>query len=282
MQYIKKTFEYLFVLEKGKRFLTLFLLALPVGFVAAFAAPNAVVFKWLSDFTVGDSDFWHAWCFNGNLNWQVTVGGLCVAVIFIMFFFSVMSTVVARSMRVGVFKLSGMFREFNESFFPVMAATLMYMAITLIIKALLTTLFVMFQTFEDVAVAALFSSIAGLLAFLLLCFMVTIGVLYLPFMVFNGLRSFHAFTASAGKITGKLQLRMFGAVTLPVAICVGTGVAVGAAGNAIASIIVETVTYSLTFTYIVALTFVSYYEILGIKREDYPREYFYYKPKRRS
>ena len=36
MKYFKKTMEYLFVLEKGKRFLTIFLLFLPVGFVAAF------------------------------------------------------------------------------------------------------------------------------------------------------------------------------------------------------------------------------------------------------
>lgn len=282
MKYFKKTMEYLFVLEKGKRFLTIFLLFLPVGFVAAFAAPNAVVFKWLSNFTVGDTDFWHAWCFNGNLNWHVTLGGLCVAAIFIMFFFSVVSTVVARSMRVGVFKLSGIFREFNENFFPVMAATFMYGAITLIIKAVLTALLVMFQTFEDATVAALFSSVAGVLAFLLLCFMVTIGVIYLPFMVFNGLRSFHAFTASAGKITGKLQVKMFFTVTIPVTVCVAIGVAVGAARNSIASIIVETVTYTLVFTYIVALTFVSYYEILELKREDYPREYFYYKLKRRN
>ncbi len=282
MQYFKKTMEYLFVLEKGKRFLTIFLLFLPVGFVAAFAAPNAVVFKWLSNFTVGDTDFWHAWCLNGNLNRDVTLGGLCVAVVFIMFFFSVISTVVARSMRVGVFKLSGIFREFNENFFPVMAATLMYGAITIVIKTLMTAFFVMFQTFEDVVVAALFSCVVGILSFFLLCFMATIGVLYLPFMVFNGLRSFHAFTASASKITGKLQVKMFFAVTLPVLVCVGTGVAVGAARNVIASVVVETVTYTLIFTYIVTLTFVSYYEILGLKREDYPREYFYYKPKRRS
>ena len=282
MKYFKKTMEYLFVLEKGKRFLTIFLLFLPVGFVAAFAAPNAVVFKWLSNFTVGDTDFWHAWCLNGNLNWPITLGGLCVAVIFIMFFFSVVSTVVARSMRVGVFKLSVIFREFNENFFPVMAATFMYGAITLIIKAILTALFVMFQTFEDATVAALFSCVAGILAFLLLCFMVTIGVMYLPFMVFNGLRSFHAFTASASKITGKLQIKMFFTVTIPVTVCVAVGVAVGAARNAVASIVVETVTYTLVFTYLVALTFVSYYEILELQREDYPREYFYYKPKRRN
>ena len=74
---------------------------------------------------------------------------------------------------------------------------------------------------------------------------------------------------------------MFGAVFVPVLIVYVIGALVGMAESFIASTIVESVLYAVTLVYILTLSFVSYYEINELPREDYPREYFYTKIKRR-
>ena len=135
MKYFIKTCEYLFKLEKGKRFFLLFLFALPIGVAIAAAMPQGSLINWLSDFNAATS-FREAWSYNGNIN--ILVSGLAVPITFvlILFFLSVMTTVISRSLRVGVFKAESVFRDCNESFIPVLQGAFGYIVTALLLKVL--------------------------------------------------------------------------------------------------------------------------------------------------
>ena len=80
---------------------------------------------------------------------------------------------------------------------------------------------------------------------------------------------------------GRIGGRIFVAVFVPVLLVYVTGALVGMAENFIASIVVESVLYASTLVYLLTLSFISYYEINELPREDYPREFFFTKIKRR-
>lgn len=280
MKYFKKCIEYLFKLEHGKRFLILFLFAVPTGVAASVAMPFGVVTKWLSAFNEAPS-FEEAWNFNGVVN--ELMAGVAVPVCFILalFFLSVMATIIARSLRVGVFKPESVFRDFNEGFIPVLHGVVVYFVEALLIKVLMTLLLALVSTSKSVWLAATLSVLIIIMAYIGFFMLVTLGILYLPFMSFNGLGAFAAFTQAAGKLSGGTYRRMSFAVLVPAAMVLVISLSVGAAGSAVASVIVESLLNAALITYLTALAFVSYYEILGLQREDYPRDFFYYKPPRR-
>ncbi|HIU60424.1 MAG TPA: hypothetical protein IAB05_03410 [Candidatus Stercoripulliclostridium merdigallinarum] len=280
MKYFIKTCEYLFKLEKGKRFFVLFLFALPIGVAIAAAMPQGSLINWLSDFNAATS-FREAWSYNGNIN--ILVSGLAVPITFvlILFFLSVMTTVISRSLRVGVFKAESVFRDCNESFIPVLQGAFGYIVTALLLKVLMTLLLQLISRIELAVIAAILTAIVAVITYVGFFMLLTLGILYLPFMSFNGLGTFEAFIQAAGKLSGGTYRRMAFAVIIPSLIVPAIGMAVGVAHSLIASVIVESVLNAVLLTYIVTLAFVSYYEILGLTREDYPREYFYYKPPRR-
>lgn len=280
MKYFIKTCEYLFKLEKGKRFFVLFLFALPIGVAIAAAMPQGSLINWLSDFNSATS-FREAWSYNGNIN--ILVSGLAVPITFvlILFFLSVMTTVISRSLRVGVFKAESVFRDCNESFIPVLQGAFGYIVTALLLKVLMTLLLQLISRIELAVIAAILTAIVAVITYVGFFMLLTLGILYLPFMSFNGLGTFEAFIQAAGKLSGGTYRRMAFAVIIPSLIVPAIGMAVGVANSLIASVIVESVLNAVLLTYIVTLAFVSYYEILGLTREDYPREYFYYNPPRR-
>ncbi|MBO5773917.1 MAG: hypothetical protein J6R44_03705 [Clostridia bacterium] len=282
MLYFKKTFEYLFKLEKGKRFLILFLIALPCGVGVYFTAPTYVYHNWLDGFTVGDTSFLSALFFNGNASpLRVLIAGT-VSVFVLMFCISVMASIVSRTLRVGVFSINRrLIHEFNEAIIPYFYAVAMAMLVVIVGKLLLATLIVLFQTIPNVTLSAILSTIALFLNIVLMCYAISVAILYLPYMTFNGLRPFVALAQSANRVGGRVGARIFGAVVVPVLLVYVAGALVGMARSFIASTIVESVLYALTLVYLLTLTFVSYYEINELPREDYPREYFYTKIKRR-
>lgn len=280
MKYFNKTIEYLFRLEKGKRFLILFLFSLPVGIAIAAAMPQGALTRWLSDFTQAES-FEEAWSYGGNVN--VLISGLAVPATFILalFFLSVVTTVISRSLRVGVFRAENVFRDFNEGFIPVLHGVFGYVVTALLIKVLMTLLMLLASEVSSASLAAALTALTAFAAYVGFFMLVTLGILYLPFMCFNGLGAFAAFTQAAGRLSGGTYRRMSFAVILPSLLLPLIGMTVGIADSSVASLIVESLLNSAMLTYLTALAFVSYYEILGLKREDYPREYFYCKPRRR-
>lgn len=282
MLYLKKTFQYLFKLEKGKRFLLLFLIALPCGVGAYFTAPTYVYHNWLKDFSVGDKSYLSALFFNGNASpLRVVIAGV-VTTIVLMFCISVMASVVSRNLRVGVFSINRrLMMEFNEAILPTFYAVLSAMGVVIVGKLLLATLIVLFQTITNVVLSAILSTFALFLNIALVCYAISVAILYLPYMTFNGLRPMVALAQSANRVGGRVGARIFGAVFCPILIIYVIGALVGMAESFIASIVVESVLYATALVYLLTLSFISYYEINELPREDYPREFFFTKIKRR-
>lgn len=282
MLYLKKTFQYLFKLEKGKRFLLLFLIALPCGVGAYFTAPTYVYHNWLKDFSVGDKSYLSALFFNGNASpIRVVIAGV-VTTIVLMFCISVMASVVSRNLRVGVFSINRrLMMEFNEAILPTFYAVLSAMGVVVVGKLLLATLIVLFQTITNVVLSAILSTFALFLNIALVCYAISVAILYLPYMTFNGLRPMVALAQSANRVGGRVGARIFGAVFCPILIIYVIGALVGMAESFIASIVVESVLYATALVYLLTLSFISYYEINELPREDYPREFFFTKIKRR-
>lgn len=282
MLYLKKTFQYLFKLEKGKRFLLLFLIALPCGVGAYFTAPTYVYHNWLKDFSVGDKSYLSALFFNGNASpLRVLIAGV-VTTIILMFCISVMASVVSRNLRVGVFSINRrLMMEFNEAILPTFYAVLSAMGVVVVGKLLLATLIVLFQTITNVVLSAILSTFALFLNIALVCYAISVAILYLPYMTFNGLRPMVALAQSANRVGGRVGARIFGAVFCPILIIYVIGALVGMAESFIASIVVESVLYATALVYLLTLSFISYYEINELPREDYPREFFFTKIKRR-
>ena len=282
MLYLKKTFQYLFKLEKGKRFLLLFLIALPCGVGAYFTAPTYVYHNWLKDFSVGDKSYLSALFFNGNASpLRVLIAGVITTII-LMFCISVMASVVSRNLRVGVFSINRrLMMEFNEAILPTFYAVLSAMGVVIVGKLLLATLIVLFQTITNVVLSAILSTFALFLNIALVCYAISVAILYLPYMTFNGLRPMVALAQSANRVGGRVGARIFGAVFCPILVIYVIGALVGMAENFIASIVVESVLYATALVYLLTLSFISYYEINELPREDYPREFFFTKIKRR-
>lgn len=282
MKYFSVTTEYLFKLEKGKRFIVLFLLSLPVGIAMSFANPIGALYGWLKGYTAGGDSFEDVWTFLGAVPASVSGVGIAAAFILMLFFMSVSSTVISRSLRVGVFGIKGVFRDFNEGFIPVLQAVFGYTVAVLLIKVVATALMLLAQGTSNVVLSAILSVGFLLLAYFAVASLMSIGIMYLPYMTFNGLNSFNAFTAACSGASGKTFYKMLGAVVVPMAVCFAIMFAVGVAGNRWASLVVESVLNSAIVTYYLTLAFLSYYEILGLVREDYPKDYFYYKPRRKG
>ena len=276
MIYFKKTFQYLFKLEKGKRFLLLFLVALPVGVGVYFTAPSYVYHNWLSNFTIGDRSYLSALFFHGNASpVRVLVAG-AITTLLLMFCISVMSSVVSRNLRVGVFSINRrLLMEFNEAIFPTFYAVMGAVGVVVLLKIIFTALFVLFQTISNVALSAVLSLFALLLNIVLVAYVISVAILYLPYMTINGLRPSVAIAQSANRTSGRVGARVFGAVVIPILVTYLIGALVGIAKSYIASLVVESLLYAFLLVYLVTLAFISYYEINELPREDYTREYYY-------
>ena len=260
----------------------LFLIALPCGVGAYFTAPTYVYHNWLKDFSVGDKSYLSALFFNGNASpLRVLIAGV-VTTIVLMFCISVMASVVSRNLRVGVFSINRrLMMEFNEAILPTFYAVLSAMVVVIVGKLLLATLIVLFQTITNVVLSAILSTFALFLNIALVCYAISVAILYLPYMTFNGLRPMVALAQSANRVGGRVGARIFGAVFCPILVIYVIGALVGMAENFIASIVVESVLYATALVYLLTLSFISYYEINELPREDYPREFFFTKIKRR-
>jgi len=272
MTYLKKTLEYLFVLEKGKRVILLFLISIPAGIALSFVAPTGALTDWLRHYTLGNTDFWLLWNFGtkGYVFW------IWLALLYFLTVFdvSVLSSVVSRSLRVGKFKIKSLVEEFNDSFFASFFTATVYLLLFLIGKTLMTLLLVLWQTVPSAPVSAILSVLMLVIVLFGLCIFGSFTLLFLPLMTFNGLRPRPSFVASVQKC-GRTLWRIFPSLAIPIVVFSVSGGLIALFGIPLLSKTWDMAVYSLMFPYMVTLTMVSYYDIENIRREDYPREYFF-------
>ncbi len=280
MKYFKKTLEYLFKLEHGKRLLVLCLLAIPAGIAVAFTAPASVHYNYLKSFEISTLNFLNTFALGdvADLKFMVVAG--VVAFLGLIFGISVMSSVVSRNLRVGVFKLNlRLGYEINEAIIPSFSAIVTALILVIIAKILQAALYMLAHTFSSRVFAVVFFIFILILVLALVSYAISIGILYLPYMTINGLNPVVALTQSihgTENTTGRLFLCVF----IPVFLKYAIGVAVAIAENFIISLVVESIMNVFVLVYLLTLSFVSYYEINELPREDYPRDYYYAKIRR--
>lgn len=281
MTFFKKTLEYLFKLDKGKRFLALFVMAIPAGVGMALTAPVSVYKDWIREFQVGDLNFFSALTFNGVANPLRMVIAGAVTIILLLFSVSVMASVISRNLRVGVFSVNRLFTELNEAFIPTLSSVVTMALAVIVDKLLLGVLIVAFQCIPQVLLSLILSVVALVLSIALVSYIISLGILYLPYMTFNGLRPRVAFSESTSRFSGRKGGLIFLTVFIPVFFHFTLGALISIIGNIYVSFAVEAFSYTVLLVYLVALTFISYYEVNELPREDFPREYFFTKIKRR-
>lgn len=272
MRFLRKTLQYLITLEKGKRLLTLFMISLPAGISMSFVMPTWTMYDWLRNYSVGNTSYWASWT-PGNQNFTFWIA-LLVMFVFMVLTTAVLSTVVSRSLRVGVFKVDGILTEFNESFFPALYAMIGYLFMFLVSKTIMALFLVLWQTLSSVVLSAALSVVTVAVVMLAANIFMSLTVVFLPLMVFNGLNPSRAFGVSLQKCGGRLW-KLLPAIIIPIAVIMAIGSLIGIFQIPLLSEIVDSVMYAFIIPYFIVLTMVSYYEIEQIKREDYPREFFF-------
>lgn len=273
MTYLKKTLEYLFVLERGKRALFLFLISIPAGIALSYVAPTGMLTDWLSHYTLGNTNFWLLWNLGRERGYVFWVW-LAAAYLATIFCVAVLSSVVSRSLRVGRFKVNRLIDEFNDSFFASFFTATIYLVLFIMGKALVTLLMVLWQTVPSIILSAGLSVFTLCAVLFGLCVFGSFTLLFLPLMSFNGLRPRPAFGGSVQKC-GRTLWRIVPAIALPLAAFAVSGGLLMLVRLPILSKLWDIAMYSLMYSYMVTLTMVSYYDIENIRREDYPREYFF-------
>lgn len=276
MRFTKKTLEYLFALERGKRFWVLFLYALPIGAAAAALSPSWHYVSWLKNYTLENTDFLYNWNFGfGTYGKFVAVGALLVMGIV---FFPILASIVSRSLRVGKFRAASPFADFNDSFFPVFYAAFTYFGIYLIYK-LLTTLLLALWQLTAIKWLSMLLSVASLVAvFILVCFLLATTAAYVPIMSFAGIKPGRALHTSM-QLTSKYIRPLFVAIALPLTLKTVLGCLISLIGIRWLSFAADIALNAFVAAYMVVFIMTAYYEMEEKKREDYPREYFFYKNK---
>ncbi len=280
MKYFKKTLEYLFKLEHGKRFFVLCLLAIPAGIAVAFTARTVVYYDYFKSFEISTLSFLNTFALGdlSDLKFMVIAGA--VAFLGLIFGISVMSSVVSRNLRVGVFKLNlRLGYEINEAIIPSFSAIVTAFILVILAKIFQASLFMLASTFSSRILAIVLFICVVILELALVSFAISTAVLYLPYMTINGLNPISALTQSIHGIENT-KGRLFLCVFIPVFLKYVIAGLVAMAENFIVSLVVESLMNVLVLVYFVTLSFVSYYEINELPREDYPRDYYYAKIRR--
>ena len=118
MKYISLTLQYLFKLDNGKRFLALFLFALPPGLVLSYYFPITGYLDWFVNYSgnyASYSDLWLSLVERDTLK----IGLLILGYILVIFSVSAITTLTVRSARIGKFQVKSVFYLINENFFSV-------------------------------------------------------------------------------------------------------------------------------------------------------------------
>ncbi len=267
MKYFYLTLQYLFKLDKGKRFLTLFLLALPACLLLAAFFPVTGYFEWLFDYSGAYENYGQLWLSLMQRE-SFMVGLLIIAYLLLVFSISAITTVVTKSIRIGKFQIKSLFYLINENFFPSLSLVTAVIISLLLTHSLICLFLFTWQYLPLAAVGYIMSMLSFLAIFLLLTFVFSKLVLWLPIMSINGLRPFRAMEAAISKIYPKKR-NMFVAYLIPVVLLLASGIlaylfrTVG-----ILDYVINVISYTIIFVYFCVLSLLAYFEIEGITRED--------------
>lgn len=267
MKYFYLTMQYLFRLDKGKRFLTLFLFALPSCLMLAVFFPVTGYFEWLFDYSGAYANYGQLWLSLMQRDTFMT-GLLIVAYLLLVFSISAITTIVIKSIRIGKFQIKSLFYLINENFFPSLALVTAVIISLLFSHSLICLFLFTWQYIPFAIVSYILSMLSFLLIFFLLTFVCSKLVLWLPIMSINGLSPFRALEAAISKTYPKKR-NMFVAYLIPILLLLASGIlaylfrTVG-----ILDFVINVISYTIITVYFCVLSLLAFFEIEGITRED--------------
>lgn len=274
MKLVKKTLEYLFVLERGKRFLALFLAALPFGISAAFTLDGGAALKWISDYATHAKDFSTAWHMGlsplRTLFWHSVTGVVLIPTL------AFLGSIISRNMRVGVFRIDRIGRELNESFFPALTVTVLYVVFYLATRLLLTLFVFLWGRMGTLWMSIGLTAVSAFIFIFLMGLLTEYNLLYFPIMVIHGSAPTHAFGTAFNRMNLKFR-QLTIAVACPILLKIAASFLLHLIQLPVLSYVLDGVLNAFFLVYLGTASFVAYYESSSLERNDYTREYYYRK-----
>lgn len=276
MKYLKQTFAYLFLIERGKRVLLLYLLSIPVGISFAMMFPSYPFLQWVLRADAEASGFWSNFTYgiNGYVYW---IGAGALLLTFVVFV-ALASTVVSRSMRMGKFRIVSVLADINDGFFPAAYMALTVIAAVTLLKTASSLVVGLWFRLSNPVLVSILNGACTVAIGVVAMYLATVLVAYFPLMIVNGLKPYSAFINSVRKCV-RHKKHLFVGIFLPVATVTVGGILVSLAANPLASVLFDSFTYAFLVAYFIPFVLIAYYEIEGIGREDFTREYFFRKSK---
>lgn len=266
MKYTKSAFTYFF--DKGPYLVLLSIV--PSLLTALLFSPTATLDYLLEYRDIVFTDFGAMYSDIHRLPYSVFYLGIIGMILYVAAF-ALMFGIVDRHMRIGEFTLS--FRRaktrLNYNLLTALRFGFFYGVAFLLGDILLTVLYYLWAvTFGAGAEWLAFSTISWLVVTVLLLFVSTRMMLWAPFMLHTGLRSYDAFRMGWRQMSGRMisaSLALF-FVLMPAVVVT---VIVGALTESVLwRVITDGVIYSVVLSFYVVLMYTVFYDVTGTERMD--------------
>ena len=270
---MKKTLEYLFKYDGGKRFFLTWLFLLPPCVLVGFFFPTTKYMDFLFGFrTTEYATFGDLWTGVFPVFPYAWIALAAAAVLFVLGV-GYVSSILTRHIRVGKLTFPNFFRSINNNFFPALTVT----AFFLLTVFAAHVLFVLNAYIWVHLASRLLGLVMTVLFFLLIligmAYLMSSATLWLPYMSFTGTYVFRALGIAFYKSRNR-QRQFF----LPCLFAVVFALAAGLAGYYCplwyVDAIIHTLVYSVSLTVMVTFTIISYCEVESVQREDLSRPFF--------
>lgn len=267
MKYIYLTLQYLFKLDKGKRFLFLMLFALPPCLALAYFFPITGYFDWFISYTGNYTSYPELWLSLMNRN-SLQIGLLILGYILLVISISAITTIIIRSLRIGKFQVKSLFYLINENFFPALYLITFFIISLILFQSLICLFLFLWQTLPGITLGFILSIAITLIGLVLMTLGYSNMVLWLPIMSINGLRPLPALGTSYSK-NNTTKKSVFVAYLLAIVFVLMMGYLSYTFKNAwYLSWIINAISYAFMTIYFSTLSILAFFDIEGITRED--------------
>lgn len=267
MKYIAITLQYLFRIDKGKRFLSLLLFALPSSLVLAYYFPITGYFDWFNNYTgsyISYSELWLSLVQRDTLK----VGLLFLGYFLMILSVSAISTLTIRSVRIGRFQIKSPFYLINENFFSSFFLITFFILGWITVQSLLCLFLFLWQILPGYAVGFILSIIIMLISLFLATLFFTRVSLSLPLMCINGLKPLKSIGLAFSKTYPHKNKLLIAYIVAVIGILLLGFVAFIFQKIWYVKLIINTLNYACAIVFFSVLSILSYFDIEGISRED--------------
>jgi len=271
MGFFSKTFNYLFVHDKGKRFLLFSLFALLPCAAFAYFYPAGRFIGWFFNYvSVSRQSSWASLWVNIFYIRPLEYLYVAAAIVLTVFLLSGMTTVIIRPLRIGKFTVPKMSTLLGENLFPAIHTTA-FIVISVLVTHTLSTFFLYLWTF--------FPNTLGLILSIVTIFTFTFTAVYtyaamtlwLPVMSMTGLSGVRALGTALACSRGHVGAFFGGFLVMFSLILVGAVISYFTAFIWWIGFIVTALSYTVVTVFCITHSTLAYFEAESITREDLVR-----------